>query len=229
MSASVIIPAAGVGDRMGSAVNKQFLPLRGKPIIIHTLERFQLCPDVDEIIVAVQASSRTQMESLIKEFHLTKAAKVVEGGKRRQDSVRNALAQVDPAIDIVLVHDAVRPFIRQQTIMEAIEKARSHSAAVVAVRAKDTVKIGSPDGRIKETLDRSLLWLAQTPQAFAKKLLVEAYAKAEREKFEATDDASLVERMSVFPAIVEGTPDNIKITTPDDLDVAELLARRFID
>ena len=214
---------------MGSAVNKQFLPLRGKPIIIHTLERFQLCPDVGEIIVAVQAASRTQMESLIKEFRLTKATKIVEGGKRRQDSVRNALSHVDPAIDIVLVHDAVRPFIRQQTIKEAIEKARSHSAAVVAVRAKDTVKIGGPDGRIKETLDRSLLWLAQTPQAFMKKLLVEAYAKAAREKFEATDDASLVERMSVFPAIVEGTPDNIKITTPDDLDVAELLARRFKD
>lgn len=229
MFTSVIIAAAGAGERMGAAVSKQFLTLHGKPIIVHTLERFQLCSAVNEILIAIQASDRQQMESLIEEFHLTKVSRFVDGGRRRQDSVSNALSHVRGEADIVVVHDAVRPFIHQKVILGSIEKARTHSAAVVAVRVKDTVKIGNQEGRFERTLDRSVLWAAQTPQAFQKALLFEAYEKAKHENIEATDDSSLVELLGVQPAIVEGSFDNIKITTPDDLDFASVLARRFKD
>jgi 2-C-methyl-D-erythritol 4-phosphate cytidylyltransferase len=229
MFTSVIIPAAGAGERMGTAVSKQFLLLQGKPIIVHTLERFQMCGAVDEIIVAVQASSRLHVESLIGEFHLSKATKIVEGGRRRQDSVSNALSQLHSQTEIVVVHDAVRPFVQQRVILDSIEKAKAYSAAVVAVRIKDTVKVGSDEGRFERTLDRSVLWLAQTPQTFRKQVLIDAYNNAGRDRLEATDDASLVELMKIRPAIVEGSFDNIKITTPEDLDLADVLARRFKD
>jgi len=229
MFTSVIIPAAGTGERMGGAVQKQFLPLHGKPIIVHTLGRFQRCDAVNEIILAVQLSNHQQVDSLLKEFHLSKVAKVVDGGKRRQDSVYNALHQLHPQSGIVVVHDAVRPFIHQRIILESIEKAALHSAAVVAVRVKDTVKIGNEKGYVEGTLDRSLLWAAQTPQTFKRQVLLEAYESAARENIAATDDASLVERLGINPAIIEGSFENIKITTPDDLDIAEGLANRFKD
>ena len=226
---SVIIPAAGAGERMGAAVSKQFLLLQGKPIIIHTLERFQMCGAVNEIIVAVQASSRQHVESLIGEFRLSKMTKIVEGGRRRQDSVSNALSQLHPQSEIVIVHDAVRPFITQKMILDSIDKAMAYSAAVVAVRVKDTIKIGTDTGRFERTLDRSVLWSAQTPQTFRKQVLIDAYERAGREKIDATDDASLVELMNISPAIVEGSFDNIKITTPEDLDFAAVVSRRFKD
>ncbi|MGA9408592.1 MAG: 2-C-methyl-D-erythritol 4-phosphate cytidylyltransferase [Bacteroidota bacterium] len=229
MFTSVIIPAAGAGERMGSAVGKQFLSLQGKPIIIHTLERFQMCEAVNEIIIAVQASRRQQVEFLIGEFHLSKVTNIVDGGRRRQDSVYNALRHTHPQAEIVVVHDAVRPFIQQKVILDSIEKANACSAAVVAVRVKDTVKVGNNEGRFERTLDRSVLWSAQTPQTFRRQVLLEAYERANRENVEATDDASLVELLHVRPAIVEGSFDNIKITTPDDLDFANVLARRFKD
>jgi 2-C-methyl-D-erythritol 4-phosphate cytidylyltransferase len=229
MFTSVIIPAAGAGERMGAAVSKQFLLLLGKPIIIHTLERFQMCGAVNEIIIAVQPSNRQQVESLIGEFHLSKATKIVEGGKRRQDSVSNALSHLNPQAEVVIVHDAVRPFIRQKAILDSIDKAISCSAAVVAVRVKDTIKVGTDEGRFERTLDRSVLWLAQTPQTFTRQVLIDAYEKASRERIDATDDASLVEILNIRPAIVEGSFENIKITTPDDLDFANVVAHRFRD
>ena len=229
MFTSVIIPAAGTGERMGGTVRKQFLSLNGKPIIIHTLERFQACAAVDEILIAIQPSERLQMESLVRDFRLSKVSRVVDGGRRRQDSVSNALEHVRGEADIVVVHDGVRPFIRQKIILASIEKARVHSAAVVAVRVKDTIKIGNHEGQFERTLDRSELWAAQTPQAFAKDLLRRAYEKAAREEVEATDDSSLVELLNVKPSIVEGSFENIKITTPDDLEFAGVLARNFVD
>lgn len=229
MFTSVIIPAAGSGERMGGSVSKQFLLLQGKPIIVHTIERFQACAAIDEIIVAVHSSSRRQAELLISEYRLSKVSKIIEGGSRRQDSVGNAIRHLDPRAEIVIVHDAVRPFIQQKVILASIDKALSDSAAVAAVRPKDTVKVGNTQGRFEHTLDRSVLWLAQTPQTFRKQVLIDAYDHAGRENIDATDDASLVERLDIRPAIVEGNFDNIKITTPDDLEFAEVLARRFKD
>jgi 2-C-methyl-D-erythritol 4-phosphate cytidylyltransferase len=229
MFTSVIIPAAGFGERMGAPVSKQFLSLHGKPILVYTLERFQICTAVDEIIVAAQPATHAQIEFLIGEFKISKVSHVVEGGRRRQDSVSIALGHINAQADIVVIHDGVRPFIQQKVILESIEKAKIFSAAVVAVRVKDTVKLSNEEGRFEKTLDRSLLWMAQTPQTFQKQILLDAYEKANRENIEATDDASLVELLNVHPAIVQGSFDNIKITTPDDLDFANLIARRFKD
>lgn len=212
---------------MGGAVSKQFLMLRSKPIIVHTAERFQRCDGVDEIVIACHASDRPRFTALVADFRLSKVTHIVEGGVRRQDSVAKALRLVEPRSEIILVHDGVRPFVRRQTILDAIEKARVFSAAVAAVRVKDTVKMVDSDGRIQRTLDRSGLWMAQTPQAFHKQLLIDAYGKADREQLSVTDDASLVELMGIHPAIVEGDFDNIKITTPDDLDTARAISRRF--
>ena len=229
MFTSVIIPAAGAGERMGTPVSKQFLLLQGKPILVRTIERFQACTAIDEIIVAIHSSSRQQVELLVREYRLSKVSKIVEGGRRRQDSVWNAIQHIDPRAEIVIVHDAVRPFIQQKLILASIDKALSDSAAVVAVRAKDTIKAGNDQGRFERTLDRSVLWMAQTPQTFRKQVLIDAYVHAGRENIEGTDDASFVERLNIRPAIVEGSFDNIKITTPDDLEFAEVLARRFKD
>ena len=234
MYTSAIIPAAGFGKRMGGGVNKQFLSLHGRPIIICTLEQFQLCDAVDEIIISTQREYFSQIEILTKDFHITKVSHIVEGGRRRQDSVANALPSLNPAADIVIVHDAVRPFISRRLIVESIECAKEHQAAVVAVPVKDTIKL-SESGIVSltekkvvvRTLDRSSLWITQTPQAFQKGLLIRAYDTARQEGIEATDDASLVERLGVHPEIIEGAYENIKITTPDDLDVAEIIAKRF--
>ncbi len=227
MVTSVIIPAAGFGERMGAPVSKQFLSLRGKPIIIHTLERFQQCGEIAEIVIAARRSAFQQIEFLVREFHLTKVRPLVEGGKRRQDSVANALNSINRQADLVVVHDAVRPFIHRKILLEAIEKASAHSASVVAVRAKDTLKIGNENSFIESTLNRSSVWIAQTPQVFKKEILFQAYEYGKKNGIEATDDASLVEQTGIRPVLVEGSYDNIKITTPDDLEFAEVLARRF--
>jgi 2-C-methyl-D-erythritol 4-phosphate cytidylyltransferase len=227
MFTSVIIPAAGFGERMGAPVSKQFLSLRGKPLIIHTLERFQQCSEIAEIVIAAQPSAFQQIEFLVKEFHLAKVRPLVEGGKRRQDSVANALKHIDERAELVVVHDAVRPFIHKKILLAAIEKAVEHSASVVAVHAKDTVKIGNERNIIETTLKRSSVWIVQTPQIFKKDILVRAYEHAKNNGIEATDDASLVEQIGVQPVLVEGSYDNIKITTPGDMEFAEVLMHRF--
>jgi 2-C-methyl-D-erythritol 4-phosphate cytidylyltransferase len=227
MYTSVIIPAAGVGERMGSAIGKQFLSLNGRPIIVHTIAQFQQSPVIDEIIVVTREDSFAMLEKIIADFTLTKVRPLVKGGARRQDSVAHGLSAVDDRCDIVLVHDAVRPFIALSTIAQAVDAAKYFGAAIVAVRAKDTIKQSGTDGRVERTLDRSFLWNVQTPQAFQRSILRDAYALAAADQFSATDDSSLVERLGVAPVIVEGSYDNIKITTPEDLLVGELLAHRY--
>ncbi len=228
MFTSVIIPAAGFGERMGSAIGKQFLLLNEKPILVHTLERFEQCAEISEIIVATQRSSFSIIEEMQRTYSLTKLRPPVEGGERRQDSVAKALQFVHPSAEIIAVHDAVRPFVHMREISQSIETARYFGASVVAVRAKDTMKLASTDGRVEKTLNRSSLWSVQTPQTFQRKILLDAYASAEKNNITATDDSYLAERIGVLPIIVEGSYENIKITTPDDLLLAELLLKRFI-
>ena len=228
MSVSVIIPAAGFGERMGAAIGKQFLLLAERPILVHTLERFQQSPDIDEIIVATQRSSFTIIEEMQRKYSLTKLRPPVEGGERRQDSIARALNAVDPSAEIIAVHDAVRPFVHLKEISQSIETARYFGASIVAVRAKDTMKLASTDGRVERTLNRSSLWSVQTPQTFQRKILFDAYANAAANDITATDDSYLAERIGISPIIVEGSYENIKITTPDDLLLAELLLKRFI-
>jgi 2-C-methyl-D-erythritol 4-phosphate cytidylyltransferase len=228
MPVSVIIPAAGFGERMGATIGKQFLLLAGKPILVHTLERFEACAMVDEIIVSTQRSSFSLIAEIKGTYALTKLKGPVEGGQRRQDSIANALRVVDPRSEIIVVHDAVRPFVHLKEITQSIETATYYGASIVAARAKDTMKLAATDGRVEKTLNRSSLWSVQTPQTFKRQLLFDAYAHAEKFNMTATDDSFLVEQLGVSPIIVEGSYENIKITTPDDLLLAELLVKRFV-
>ncbi len=226
----VIIPAAGSGTRIGGNIKKQFLPLKGKPIIVRTLLQFEHCAEVDEIAVAVPESALVEMETLISKYRLHKVNKVVMGGVRRQDSVSNALSKLlFKDSDIIMVHDGVRPFIELKRISQLIKICKEDEAAVLAIQPKDTVRRSTGGRYFDQTLDRNALWLIQTPQAFKAKLLIKAFENAKKEKFYSTDESALVERLGVKVRIVEGSYDNIKITTPEDLDLGKLIFERWHD
>ena len=225
---SVIVPAAGSGTRLGGSVKKQFLPLKSKPVIVHTLQRFEHCPDVDEIALAVPEEAIVEIEKLISHYRLHKVRWVVVGGKKRQDSVAYALSKlVLKESDIVLVHDGVRPFIEPKRISHLIKACREFGAAVLAVQPKDTIRRSNGGGFFDQTLDRSALWLVQTPQAFKAGILLRAFERAKKEKFYSTDEAALVERLDVKVKIIEGSFDNIKITTEEDLELGALILERW--
>lgn len=223
-----VIPAAGSGTRLGGEVRKQFLALKDKPIIIHTLQRFEHCSDIDEVALAVPEQSIVEMESLVSRYRLHKVSKVTVGGEKRQDSVYNVLKKLPlKASDIVLVHDGVRPFVEAKRITTLVKACREHDAAVLAVQPKDTIRRSAGGGFFDQTLDRNALWLIQTPQAFKAALLLKAFEKASKEKFYSTDEAALVERIGVKAKIVEGSYDNIKITTQEDLELGKLILERW--
>jgi len=235
MKVFVIIPAAGLGTRMtanGSgrvpAVSKQFTQLGGTPILIHTLRQFAAITEVSEIWVALRkneiAGFQTQMETEARDVH-QKPVHLVEGGEHRQESVANALKAVHAtADDIVLVHDAVRPLVTREIIHEVIEGARKFGAAIAGLPAVDTVKQveRTADGAlITATLPRERIVLAQTPQGFRFAMLKKAFDEAAADGFIGTDEASLVERAGQQVAVVMGSPRNIKITNPGDMELAE--------
>lgn len=224
----VIVPAAGSGTRLGGAVKKQFLLLKDKPILVHTLQRFEHCPDVDEIALAVPEHAIAEIETVLSHYRLHKVSKVTVGGEKRQDSVYNVLKKipVKPS-DIVLVHDGVRPFVEPKRISHLIKVCKEYSAAVLAVQPKDTIRRSTGGGFFDQTLDRNALWLVQTPQAFRAALLLKAFEKAKKEKFYSTDEAALVERVGVKAKIVEGSYDNIKITTQEDIELGKLILDRW--
>jgi len=224
----VLIPAAGSGSRIGGKTSKQFLEIGGKAILLHTLERFQNCEVVDNIIVAVRHDALSDVGNIIAKNRITKVREIVIGGKHRQDSVFNALQKVQARPDdIILVHDAVRPFVTDTQIRDVVRACQRHKAAVLAVPVKDTVKQSDGQGFFEKTLDRTQLWLVQTPQAFRYDILVRAYERAYAEKYYATDDANLLERLGVKVKLVEGSYENIKITTPEDLELAEVILKRW--
>jgi 2-C-methyl-D-erythritol 4-phosphate cytidylyltransferase len=225
MSCIVLIPAAGMGRRMGAAVNKQYLSLAGRPILAHTLTLFESHPLIDHIfVISPPAEISYCRTEVVERFGFTKVREVVAGGAERQDSVKRGLEAAAPADDdLVLVHDGVRPFFAPELIPQVLETARRTGGCIVGIPVKDTVK-SVEEGRITGTLDRRRLWLAQTPQAFPAGILREAYARAAAEGFSGTDDASLVERLGRPVAMLPGSERNIKITTPGDLT----LARAFL-
>ncbi|QED45920.1 2-C-methyl-D-erythritol 4-phosphate cytidylyltransferase [Cytobacillus dafuensis] len=227
MAYRVIIPAAGQGKRMGAGKNKILLELNQLPIIIHTLRVFELDEDCEGIILAVNPQDEDEMKSLLDRHQITKVTSFVPGGKERQHSIYNALKQVRQE-GIVLVHDAARPFIDKNLLRSLIEAAKTSGAAILAVPVKDTVKKAT--GKfVAETVERTSLWAVQTPQAFRFSILFEAYRKAEEDDFLGTDDASLVERLGKDVVIVEGSYDNIKLTTPEDLYFAEAIIRKRVE
>lgn len=235
MKVIVIIPAAGLGTRMSPAAkgkkaapSKQFAALGGIPILIHTLRKFAASPEVSEIVVALRKTEmsgfRASLEKEGKDI-LRRKVQLVEGGEHRQQSVANALAAISAAPDdVVLVHDAVRPFVNEEIIHNVIQAAQKYGAAIAGMPAVDTVKQveRTADGAlIKATLPRERVVMAQTPQGFRYDVLKKAFDEAAADGFIGTDEASLVERSGHEVAVVMGSPRNIKITTPADMELAE--------
>jgi len=229
MKVSVIIPAAGLGTRMGRSApekegisRKQFMLLNGSPILIHTIRKFVSSPLVSEIVVALRGDDMVWAKDLFKSQGLGAAVRPVEGGESRQQSVENALASIKDDTDLVAVHDAVRPFVSRDVIEKVIQEAHETGAAIVGIVPVDTVKQVHRN-KVRATLPRERLILAQTPQVFKLKLLRQAFEKARQDLFVGTDESSLVERLEeVEVSIVMGSDRNIKITKPTDMDLARL-------
>jgi 2-C-methyl-D-erythritol 4-phosphate cytidylyltransferase len=226
MEYQVILPAAGMGKRMGAGKNKLFIELQGIPVFIHTLRIFNSDNRCQEIVMSVHPDDQGEMNDFIKEYQIEKKITFVSGGTERQHSVYNGLKKI--TVDgIVLVHDAARPFIQKDLIAELVESAENFGAAVVAVPVKDTIKKVA-NGMVTETVERSSLWAVQTPQAFRIPLLYKAHQHAEKMGYLGTDDASLVEFLGEKVAIVKGDYNNIKLTTPEDLSFANAILSGLI-
>jgi 2-C-methyl-D-erythritol 4-phosphate cytidylyltransferase len=241
MKVFVIIPAAGLGTRMGgltagakparvTAASKQFAEIGGAPILIHTLRKFEGVSQVGEIVLALRADEGAAFNARVQKEGFRKKITLVEGGEHRQQSVANGLAKIDAAPDdLVLVHDAVRPFVDAEIIGKVIQAAARHGAAIAGLPAIDTVKQvdRTADGAIVvSTIPRARVVMAQTPQGFRYDVLKRAFDDSQADGFQGTDEASLVERSGHEVAVVMGSPQNIKITTPADLELAEFLLSR---
>lgn len=226
MHVNAVIVAAGKGHRMRHDRPKQFLPLAGRPLLLRTLDRFARVDVIRRVVVVTSAADRAECRALLDaDGPRTTPAVVVEGGARRQDSVRCGLAALDAACDIVVIHDAARPFVNVETIAHSIRTAAETGAALVATPARDTLKRVGPDATVSATLSRQDVWLAQTPQTFQVDLIQEAHRRAQEQGVTATDDAGLVERLGRPVRVVPGDALNFKITTQDDLILAEALLR----
>ncbi|GGB70978.1 2-C-methyl-D-erythritol 4-phosphate cytidylyltransferase [Fictibacillus barbaricus] len=211
-----VIPAAGQGKRMNAGISKQWIELLGKPVLAHTLDVFEKDPACAGIILVGSEQELQQMQNFVQTFQYTKVRQIVPGGEERQQSVYEGLKKVPEDADLVLVHDAARPFITIDSIGQLVNKAVDTGSAVLAVPVKDTVK-RVVQHQVEETIDRSSLWAVQTPQAFRLSIVKRAHEEADSDGYLGTDDASLVERIGETVAIVMGDYHNIKLTTSDDL------------
>ena len=229
MKVSVILPAAGLGTRMGrvqpekaGTSRKQFMLLDGQPILIHTVRKFIASPRITEIVIALRSEDIEWARDLLSKESQTKPIRLVEGGESRQQSVENALNSLSPDTDFVAIHDAVRPFIDLAIIEKVIEQAAETGAAIVGIVPVDTVKQVHLN-KIRQTLTRERLILTQTPQVFRYDLLKMAFEKAREDQFTGTDESSLVERLEqIEVSVVPGSDRNIKITRPTDMELARL-------
>jgi 2-C-methyl-D-erythritol 4-phosphate cytidylyltransferase len=223
---AAIVPAAGLGTRMGADQPKQFLELHGVPLIIFTLRRLASCPAITDFLISTRADDVVSLQDKVAKAALGRPARVVHGGDTRQQSVANALAQVDPSTEIVLVHDAVRPFVTREQIERLIAEVRARGAAILGIPAIDTVKevkrasLPEDMALISATVPRERIVLAQTPQAFSYALLRDAFRKAQQDGVTASDESALVERFGHDVFVVQGSERNIKITRPADMDLA---------
>jgi 2-C-methyl-D-erythritol 4-phosphate cytidylyltransferase len=224
MKVGAIIAAAGFGRRMKADRPKQLLELNGTPIIIHTIRKFDASPAVDYIIVTALRESVEEVRELVRSADFRKSVTVIEGGERRQDSVAAGLEHLQPATDVVAVHDGVRPFVSREDIENVVRQAERTGAAILAVPIVETVKQVEKE-LVESTLTREHLVLAQTPQAFRTEVLKQAFERARKDEYYGTDESSLVERLEHPVAIVRGSERNIKITRPSDLT----LARAFLE
>ena len=221
----VVIVAAGTGSRMNMGINIQFIKLEGKEIIAYTIEKFYNNSNIEDIVVVVKEDESEFFKKEILDKYNFKNVKIAYGGKERQDSVYNGLKLLDEKCDVVLIHDGARPFVSDKIIDKSIEEAKEHKAIVVGVPVKDTIKVIDNDKNIVDTPNRSVLWAVQTPQTFDYNILIDAYKDAFKNKFYGTDDAMLVERIGYKVKMLEGSYNNIKITTQEDLNVGSQILR----
>ena len=218
---AAVIVAAGKGKRMGTEISKQFLPLRGKEILAHTVEKFEHAENIRDIVLVTGQDSLQDVQDMAQEYGWQKIISVVAGGKERQDSVWNGLLAVSEDTEIVLIHDGVRPFVTEDILNLSIETAVEMGGCVAGVPAKDTIKVCNSENISVDTPDRSTLWQIQTPQTFQKERIVKAYKQAKDAGFIGTDDASLAENSGYSVKVIMGSYRNIKITTQEDLLIGE--------
>jgi 2-C-methyl-D-erythritol 4-phosphate cytidylyltransferase len=225
VKAAAVIPAAGMGTRMRSASPKQFLTLQGTPIVVHTLKKFLRCEEIQKIVVPLRKADIPFFESLLEQEKIPPLVELVVGGVHRQDSVFCGFKQIGEDTDVVVVHDAVRPFVEVELIRSVIRVALEKGGAILALPCVDTVK-QIERNIIEATLARDKIVLAQTPQAFRYAILREGFEKARQDHFYATDESCLVERLGYEVSVIRGSERNIKITKPGDLPLAELYAQQ---
>lgn len=226
MKIVAIIPAGGLGKRLGGDIAKQYLCLNSLPVLVHTIRVFQKSDVISEVVLVVpQDDIASVRKQIVEKYGLTKVSTIVAGGHERQDSVRNGLRAIAMKCDVVMVHDGVRPFVTGEMIARVAAAAADTGAASIGVKAKDTIKETTDENRVTGTLPRHNLWQTQTPQAFQYELLCKAYEAAAGDNFYGTDDASLVERLGAEVRMIAGSYENIKITTPEDLMMAEALMK----
>lgn len=227
MKTTVIILAAGKGKRMNSNINKQYIEINNKPILVYTLEKFQESECIDEIVLVVGKEDIEYVEKEIKnKYCFEKINYVVEGGVERQDSVYEGIKKVSNDTDIILIHDGARPFVSISNIRKLVNEIPIHKACILGVKVKDTIKMVDNDGYIVNTPDRKNLYAAQTPQGFLKDIIEKAYEIGINENKFFTDDSMLVEEyLNTKVKVVEGSYENIKITTKEDIDIA----KRYIE
>jgi 2-C-methyl-D-erythritol 4-phosphate cytidylyltransferase len=229
---TAILPAAGLGTRMGADMPKQFLSLDGAPVLLFTLRRLAACPAIADFIIATRAEEVDSVAGSVASANLGRPVRVVRGGDTRQDSVANALAEVSAAADLILVHDAVRPLVTLSQIERVIAEAEACDAAILGIPAMDTVKevkrasLPNDVALITATIPRERVVLAQTPQVFRASLLLEAFARAREDGVSASDEAGLVERIGHDVHVVVGSERNLKITRPGDMELAEFYLRQ---
>ena len=213
----VVIVAAGSGSRMKRDINKQFIKLDGKEIIAYTIEKFYKSEDIDDIVIVIKENEEKYfIENIINKYGFDNI-KLAYGGKERQDSVYNGIKKLNRNCERVLIHDGARPFVNENIIKNSIKEAKENNAVVVGVPVKDTIKVVDSDGNIVDTPNRSLLWSVQTPQSFKYEIITKAYEYAYSNDYYGTDDAMLVEHIGYNVKMIEGSYDNIKITTEEDL------------
>ncbi len=223
---SAVIVAAGKSRRMEANINKVYMDLHGKKTIVRTLEAFEQSPVIKEIILVVDSSDAAYCGlEAVNQSSFTKLRKITEGGSRRQDSVCNGLKEVSNQAELVLIHDGARPLVTQEIILRSVYGAQEYGAVTTGMPVKDTIKMVDPNGFVSDTLDRSMLWAVQTPQVFTKSIITEAHKKAAQLDIEATDDAMLVEKLGYKLRVIEGSYENIKLTTPEDMTIARAIIR----
>ena len=222
MEVSVILVAAGTGSRMGAGMNKVYMPLGGKCVIEHTISAFEKSGAADEIIVVTGSEDIKRCQDIVKNMKIP--CKVVEGGATRQESVRNGLCCAKGRY--AAVHDGARALITPEEIKRVIAGAKDFGAAALGVRAKDTIKTADENGFILATIDRKCAYMIQTPQVFERERLIDAHKRAENDGFCATDDCMIMEREGVKIKICEGSYENIKLTTPEDIYTAERILKK---